>query len=412
MEKPFDFDDYRSEPRETTDGSIDLVSSSSRTADASPIVLNKTDMIQTKFVPVLVDNPNDAKKCVSGRLVYEKKRKADTEFPTEKLTKRSVKVGEGEINSIEISLDTSETYTLLEGLKSLYALHGEIGTTPLGSSTFTKVDNSFRQFQTIISSDPSAARMLGQSENFELVKILLQIITQTESLDSLKNGLRELCDANISSLSEAANIAKLERALTVLDDNMNNDSEADWHEIFKGNQWILSQVFSCPYTIFEDKAYMGGKGLNNRKGNICDFIYQNKLTQNIALIEIKTPCTNLLGGQYRGTYSLSTDMGGAVNQILNYRDKLTKGYYDACYNSSTAFEVLTPKCFVVIGKLGNLEQDQLKTFENYRNSISNVNIITFDELRTKISDMLQLFNSADLPETLAIVDFDDDDLPF
>lgn len=86
----------------------------------------------------------------------------------------------------------------------------------------------------------------------------------------------------------------------------------------------IGSNFACPCTIFADKAYVGGKGINNSGGNLCDFIYQNSLSQNVALIEIKTPCTELIGNQYRGTYSFSYDLSGAVNQVLNYRDKLTK----------------------------------------------------------------------------------------
>ena len=357
---------------------------------------------------MVVENDNDPNKCVSGKLIYEKKKKADTEFPTVKLTRGSVKVGE----AIEISLGIGETYSLYEGLKALYELHSEIGATPAGSSTFARVDNSFRQFQAIISSDPSAARMLGQSKNFELVKMLLQIITQAESIESLKNGLRELGEANISSLSDATSIAKLEHALVLLDENMDNADEEVWQNIFKENQWILSQVFSCPYTIFENKAYMGGKGLHNRNGNICDFIYQNKLTQNIALVEIKTPCTDLLGRQYRGTYSLSADMSGAVNQIINYKDHLAKEYYATCHNSDMPFELINPKCIVVIGKVNSLTPDQIKTFENYRNSLSNVTIITFDELRMKINDILRIFNEDDDLHDVEIDNDNEDELPF
>jgi len=399
--------DFLSKPRETDDGSIDLVSTSNQTADASPIILNSTDLVQTKFVPVVVDNHKDTKKSVRGSLIHAKKRKSDTEFPTEKLTRKSVKIGE----SIEISLDTSETYRLFEGLQNLYELHNQIGTIPSCGATYTKIDSTFRQFQAIISNDPSAARMLGQSENFELVKMLLQLITQSESLDSLKNGLKELCEANMSSLSVVANITRLEQALVTLDENMNNDNEEEWHNIFKANQWILSQVFSCPYTIFDDKAYVGGKGLDNKRGNICDFLYQNKLTQNVALIEIKTPCTKLLGKQYRGTFSLSADMSGAVNQILNYKDSLTKNFYNL-QNTSSVFEAFNPKCCVIIGKRKDLTQDQVNTFENYRNSLSNVTIIAFDELRTRIYDMLQLFNPESSPQESEAVDFDSDDVPF
>jgi len=399
--------DFLSKPRETNDGSIDLVSTSNQTADASPIILNSTDLVQTKFMPVVVDNHKDTKKSVCGSLIHARKRKSDTEFPTEKLSRRSVKVGE----AMEISLDTSETYALFEGLKNLYELHNEIGTVPFSSATFARIDNTFRQFQAIISSDPSAARMLGQSEHFELVKMLLQMITQVESLDSLKNGLKELSEANMSSLSVAANITKLEQALVTLKEHMENDNEEEWHNIFKSNQWILSQVFSCSYTIFDDKAYVGGKGISNKNGNICDFLYQNKLTQNVALIEIKTPCTKLLGRQYRGTFSLSADMSGAVNQILNYKESLTKNFY-GLRDASPAFEVFNPKCCVIIGKTSDLTQDQINTFENYRNSLSNVTIITFDELRTRISDMLQLFNSDDPPQEAETVVFDGDDVPF
>lgn len=49
-----------------------------------------------------------------------------------------------------------------------------------------------------------------------------------------------------------------------------------------------------------------------------------KLSQNVALIEIKTPCTEIIGKSYRGTFSFSYELSGAVNQVLNYRDNFTK----------------------------------------------------------------------------------------
>lgn len=386
------------------DGKIDVISTSLKTADASPIVLNKTEMIQTKFEPVLVENDKEPIKCVSGRLVYEKKRKNEEEFPTEKVTRQSVKVE----NFMEISLDTSENYKLFQGLKSLYDLYEDIGQTPMGSTTYTKVDISFKQFQSIIQSDPSAARLLGQSENFELVKMLLQIITQTDSLDSLRNSLKELEQLNVNALTNAISIERLERILRILEKNIDSDNEELWQNIFEENQWILSQIFSCPCTIFEEKAYVGGKGISNVGGNVCDLIYQNNLTQNIALIEIKTPRTPLFGSQYRGTYSLSSDMSGAINQILNYKDKLTKEYYANCHNSSKFFEVLTPKCFLVIGKVHGLDKTQIAALENYRNSLTNVTIITFDELIQRTKDMVAIFST----ENVDIETSEEDDWPF
>ena len=224
-----DLSPFLSEPREMEDGTIDLVSTSRKTADASPIVLNKTDMVQTKFVPVLVENHKVPANCVSGKLVYEKKHRSEANFPTEKLTRQSVKVGE----FMEISLGTSETSALYQGLKALYDLHEDVGQTPMGSATYTKVDNSFKQFQAFIQSDPSAAHMLGQSENFELVKVLLQIITQTDSLESLRNSLKELEGSNVTTLTNAISIERLERILRTLEDNNNNSSEEFWQNIFE-----------------------------------------------------------------------------------------------------------------------------------------------------------------------------------
>ena len=406
----FNLSDSRSTPREMNDKEIDLVSTSAATADASPIILNKTEMIQTKFEPKLVNNENSPEKCISGKLIYEKKRKNDVEFPTEKVTRGSLKVGD----HMEISLNTSETYELFNGLQRLYQLKSDIGNTPIGSVTYTEVDNSFRQFYSIIQNDPSAARLLAEEENYELVKLLLKLITQVDSLDSLKNSLMELGEANVSTLSNALNIEKLRRILILLKENLDNDNEKDWQRIFNEHQWILSQMFSYPYTIYEEKAYVGGKDISNSGGNICDFIYQNSITQNAALIEIKTPNTPLIGQRYRGTFSLSANLSGAINQVLNYKDNLTKEYYLLCGKSQVKYEAFNPKCFVLAGKITSLDSAQVSTLENYRNSLMNIEIITFDELIRKVTDMLSLFDSE--PKSLEnsskedIVD--EDDLPF
>lgn len=49
---------------------VDLVSTSSVTADASPVVLSQTEMLRFKFCPTLVGNEKEPHKSVSGRLLY------------------------------------------------------------------------------------------------------------------------------------------------------------------------------------------------------------------------------------------------------------------------------------------------------------------------------------------------------
>lgn len=404
------------EVHDMTTDTVEIVSTSSVTADASPIVLNQTDMLRYKFLPTLVDNVREPHKSVSGKLLYEKKRKNDDLFPSDiaetsgKVSRGSVKVGDW----MEFQLDTSETYELYQGLKRLYALYDNMGEIPYGSATYARVDSSFRQFLSIIQNDPSAARMIGNEENYDLVKILLRLITQTSSLDSLRRSLEELQDENLQHLTTSLNIEKLQRVARLMEENLDNNSEEFWQTtVFKETQWVLAQIFACPCTIFADKAFVGGKGISNSGGNLCDFIYQNSLSQNVALIEIKTPCTELIGSQYRGTYSFSYELSGAVNQVLNYRDKLTKEYYSLCHQGSESFEVMSPKCVVIIGKMASLNSRQVAAFENFRNSLNNVLILTFDELYQRIVDLIAVLS--EMPsQTQSNVDFDEniEELPF
>ena len=237
---------------------VDVISTSAVTADVSPVVLSQTEMIRLKFCPTLVDNEKDPHKSVSGKFLYEKKRKNDAAFPSDdngsvvKISRGSVKVGDW----MELNLSTSETYELYQGLKRLYALYEDMGEIPYGSATYTRVDSSFRQFLSIIQNDSSAARMIGNEENYDLVKTLLRLITQTSSLESLKRSLTELQDENLQHLTTSLNIEKLQRVVKLMEDNLENDSEEFWQTtVFKEHQWVLAQIFACPCTIFADKAY-------------------------------------------------------------------------------------------------------------------------------------------------------------
>lgn len=134
------------EIHDMTATTVDVVSTSSSTANASPVVLHQTDMLRFKFLPSLVKNEKEPQKSVSGKLLYEKKRKKDDVFPTDsgdissKVSRGSVKAGDW----MEFQLDTSETYELYHGLAQLYALYGNIKDIPYGTATYTRVDNAFR----------------------------------------------------------------------------------------------------------------------------------------------------------------------------------------------------------------------------------------------------------------------------
>ena len=375
---------------------IDVVSRSAMTADATPVVLSSTERFRFRFMPMLVDNQNNPEQSVRGKLLLERKPKNEKYFPTdsvapcEKVTRGSAKNGDW----VEIELHSEETYNLFIGLKKLYDLSGCMNGIPFGSARFAQIDSSFSSFLEVIQNDPSAARMIGEPQNFELIKILLQLITQTSSHESLKNSLSSLANENLQALTTSASLEGLKRVEALMRENLDNGKEEFWQQkVFNENQWVLAQIFSCPCTIYAQKAFVGGKSLDNKGGNVCDFIYRNKMTQNVALIEIKTPCTEIVGKPYRETYSMSLDMSGAVNQVLNYRDELQKNFSTLTRDLEEADTVraFSPKCVVVIGKISTLNAKQQKAFELYRNSFNNLTIIPFDELHQKICDLMSVF---------------------
>ena len=84
--------------KDMTDKTVDVISTSSVTADASPIVLNKTDILRLRSIPTLVSNEKEPHKSVSGKILFEKKRKNEDSFPSDatntigKISRGSVKV--------------------------------------------------------------------------------------------------------------------------------------------------------------------------------------------------------------------------------------------------------------------------------------------------------------------------------
>jgi hypothetical protein len=181
----------------------------------------------------------------------------------------------------------------------------------------------------------------------------------------------------------------LRRVFDIWEVNKNNADEEFWQTTLTQNSVVLSQIFSFPVIILQDKAYVGGTGLDQSGGNLVDFLLTNDLTENTALVEIKTPETRLLGRKYRGgAYSPSSELVGAVAQISNYKHSLIR--------NSTQPEIdvhaFNPPCLVVAGSLEDQTPDiaRRRSFELYRQGLRDVQIVTYDELFQKVANLRAL----------------------
>jgi len=179
-------------------------------------------------------------------------------------------------------------------------------------------------------------------------------------------------------------------AIEIWNSNKSSKKENFWQKTLKKYSWILSLAISEPTVIFNKEAFLGGKNIKNKKGNIIDFIYLNKLSESCALIEIKTPQTKLLGKRYRNVYSISTEFTGALNQLLNYKESFQKDFYSLVYNSKDKFNLISPKCYLIIGNQELMNKEEIKSFELFRKNISNVTILTYDELFEKLFFVLSI----------------------
>ena len=109
-------------------------------------------------------------------------------------------------------------------------------------------------------------------------------------------------------LSNHLNILELESFVESLSEEITKEHpEEYWQNKFTQNNWVLSQIFPRPMIIYKDKVRIGGQTLE-KTGGIVDYLFKNKLTSNVTLIEIKRSSSKIVKDSlYRtglNTYSM------------------------------------------------------------------------------------------------------------
>jgi len=214
--------------------------------------------------------------------------------------------------------------------------------------------------------------------------------TISEAFEQALPKYNELIQQAEKQLSDVAGLLKI---IDTWRDNQQNGNEEYWQNFFNKYSSIIAQAFSAPAYIFKDKAYLGGKGIENKSGKIVDFVFKGQNSSNLFLIEIKTPLAKLIGSKYRGTNTISSELSGSINQLLQYKDLQQKEYYSIKANSVGKYELFNPKCILIIGNLDSLKGNQSETFELFRHDLKSIEILTFDELFSKIEIVMELIKN-------------------
>jgi len=367
---------------------ITTTSTSANTAVGQEIVLREGEKSRLVFKPMLVDNAKNPNACVKGDFVYQVKKATGKWEDYKTFNLNQMKDGEW----IKLSLHSEELLTLISELDRYYGIFEKYGI-PRGEREFILTDRTIR---------PILDQILKNRDNFKKIlaeggpEILEKLFTWISAAHDTSVVIEQLQKLNVDGLKKINSligITNLRKVIQIWNANKKNGDEAFWQSELENNAWVISQVFSHPVIIFQKKAYVGGKAIDNKSGNLVDFLFRNHITSNVVLIEIKTPLTKLMGTQYRSNvYSVSNELSGSINQVITYKDELYKNYFQLAGQSQKEFHSLNPQCLVICGCFENetLNDTSRRSFELFRNELKNVEIISFDELFSKIELLLKL----------------------
>ena len=176
--------------------------------------------------------------------------------------------------------------------------------------------------------------------------------------------------------------------------------EKKWQKFLRDNSWIFSSIFAQPVILCRGEAYVGGKTIDNKNGKFNDFLIKNSLSDNVSFLEIKTHRTKMIENKtYRGedVYSATKDLTGSIVQVLNQRDNFQKEFYALKEKSrwESNIETFNSKCVVLIGSTKDLDKNQKYSFELFRSNSRDVEILTFNELQTKIESFQKIMKKND-----------------
>ncbi|WSL16355.1 DUF4263 domain-containing protein [Streptomyces sp. NBC_01283] len=183
---------------------------------------------------------------------------------------------------------------------------------------------------------------------------------------------------------------RLTNLVEIWEESRENGSEEYWQQLFIDHPEAFCLTLEGKAYNLRSKCYVGGKSVDNTGGNVLDFLAQHG--GNVALVEIKTPKTKLLGSQrYRGNvYAPSGELAGSTVQVLEYRHSLVSNLPGLTFETP-GLRATHPMSVIVIGNLTEecTNENQRRSFELYRSSFRDLKILTYDELFEGIRNLAE-----------------------
>lgn len=165
-----------------------------------------------------------------------------------------------------------------------------------------------------------------------------------------------------------------------------DESERFWQKYLQKHTDIFSSALNYTMEFICDEGSVRGQDIYGKGEKRIDFLYKGN-DNNAILIEIKGPKTQLIMNmEYReGIYPPTTDLSASVLQVMDYKKILIENYNEIkkrCDCDGLKTDII--KCYVIIGNLEDLKEEQEKSFSYFKEVVNPyVEIITFDDLFDK-----------------------------
>lgn len=276
---------------------------------------------------------------------------------------------------------------------------------------------AYRNFWKLINFLQSFAEVSLPDDNFRIVSSdsaqLAETLKETDKdtvLQAVKIAVGELTEEDIRILSNRK--AQLDVFDKLLTDALYFEStrqswkkerpEDVWQHFFDANPWIFGyglQLVACqPLDDKKLERITTGANVFTGAGKRIDAVMRTKgYISSLAFCEIKTHKTPLLAQQpYRkpDVYRVSKEVSGGLSQVQKtvskalrlMSDQLRTMYADDGTPTGVQVSTIKPRQVLVVGNLaefsvhGLANPEMMESFELFRNSVNDVEIITFDEL--------------------------------
>jgi len=361
---------------------MQIQSTSKHSATCSDIELRSGDRVRLLFRPELVDNRANELASVRGTFVYQKKLTNGRWTDADRIPLSSLKSGEG----FQLTLAAGELFTLFQEVVPLYRFYRKEGV-PSGAHDLLKVRRDVSQMLSGAEHDLADFLVAHPDNPTNTLRALLHWISRQENVGGLVSEGDDLPELN-----SLLGLANLHSILKEWNENADSADEDFWQGLFSRHTYVLSQVFSYPVIFIKGKAYAGGKDLTNAGGNVVDFLFKTESSGAAVLIEIKTPKAQLLGSKYRdGAYPPSSELGGAISQVLEYSETLSAEFH-SLNTPDSRITLSQPYSLIIIGNAAKELTDDAKcrSFERFRERMTGVRVLTFDEVFRRIEGLISL----------------------